>query len=307
VSDTAGERVVADFVANFVAGDGTHREPVSGRVLMSDRRLVLVTGAWRTVIPLSSVVDVSTSAVPENVKALFDDALLVRYRQTPDAAPSVVVVGADLSTVDRFARLLYRSLVGGGSVSVRHPATVGGVAATTDWATGTLTCTPDRVTVTLDGGDSVTVELPDVVGVGVVTRRVDDGRERVLAVDHHVGGTVVTTELHCRAERHATLLSRLFRTAIRGPRGEAYREAPTVDDRRLLLAVHALGGDATPASLAAALGETEEAVETLLAEGAERRLLDADAAVATPTDAGLVLLFEGESDDERFTLADVDV
>jgi hypothetical protein len=163
------------------------------------------------------------------------------------------------------------------------------------------------VTVTLDAGDSVAVELPDVVGLAVVTRRVDDGRERVLAVDHRVGGTVVTTELHCRAERHATLLSRLFRTAIRGPRGEAYREDPTVDDRRLLLAMHALGADATPASLAAALGETEETVETLVAEGAERRLLDADAAVSTPTDAGLVLLFEGESDDERFTLADVDV
>lgn len=307
MSDTAEERIVADFVANFVAGDGTHREPVSGRVLMSDRRLVLVTGAWRTVIPLSGVVDVSTSAVPENVKTLFDDALLLRYRRASDASPSVVVVGADLATIDRFARLLYRSLVGGGSVSVRHPATTGGVAAAKDWAAGTLTCTPDRVTVTLGGGGDLHVELPNVVGVGVVTRRVDDGRERVLAVNHRVRGTVVATELHCRVERHATLLSRLFRTAIRGPRGEAYREGPTVDDRRLLLSLHALGGDATPASLAAALGETEAAVEALLADARERRLVDGDTEGPGPTHAGLVLLFEGESTDERFVLDGVEV
>ncbi len=73
------ESVIADFVANFVAGGNASFEPVKGRVLMSQRRLILATSKAKTVIPITSIFDIAVGQVPPEVEEFFDYTVMVGY------------------------------------------------------------------------------------------------------------------------------------------------------------------------------------------------------------------------------------
>ena len=58
------ESVVADFVGTFNSEASVRQEPVKGRILLSERRLVLAADEGKVTIPLSSIFDVSVGTVP---------------------------------------------------------------------------------------------------------------------------------------------------------------------------------------------------------------------------------------------------
>jgi helix-turn-helix protein len=290
---TGDERVVADFVANFVAGDGSGFAPVRGRVLMSDRRVLLVAETWRTVVPIGGIVDVSLGSVPQRVRELFDDALLVRYQQRPDADPETLVVGADTKTIRRFARLLYRATLDDATVAVASRVRVGGVHRERDWQQGALTVTPDHVRVAVPDAPAFDLPLADVVHVDTELRTVGSKTRRVLVVDHRVGdeGSVARSRLYCPDRRQATILSRVLKGRAREATNEGVRAGATDADLRVLLAVHALAPDATPEALATVFETDPEATRDLLDTAREKRLLIPTEATPTLTPAGLALLY----------------
>jgi helix-turn-helix protein len=288
---SSDERVVADFVANFVAGDGSGFAPVRGRVLMSDRRVVLVAETWRTVVPIGGIVDVSLGAVPERVRELFDDALLVRYQRKPDADPETLVVGADTKTVRRFARLLYRATLDDATVAVAPRVRVGGVHHERDWQQGTLTVTPDHVRVAVPDAAPFDLRLEDVVHVDTELRTVGSKARRVLVVDHRTDGAVARSRLYCPDRRRATILSRVLKGRAREATNEGVRAGATDTDLRVLLAVHALGPDASRESLATVFETGPEETRDLLDATREKRLLVPTEATPTLTPAGMALLY----------------
>ncbi len=83
------ESVVADFTGRLYAPGVDDADPVRGRVLLSQRRLVLATADSRTTIPLSTVFDVVVGTVPGDLRSFFSDSVTLAYdREEPEKPPS---------------------------------------------------------------------------------------------------------------------------------------------------------------------------------------------------------------------------
>lgn len=120
------EDVVADITGRFILSNGGENagKPVEGRIIMTEKRIVLATGKRKETVPLSKVIDVNVGTVPQHVKRFFGDTATIGYR-TDDGTQSAVIESSD-EKVETFVAILFRTLLNGQKVAVKHPARVGG-------------------------------------------------------------------------------------------------------------------------------------------------------------------------------------
>ena len=209
------ETLVVDFVANFVAGgNDASYEQVKGRVLMSNRRLVLVTSSNRTVVPITSIFDVAVGQVPPEVEEFFDHTVMVGY--IADGHQRTTVVGGSREAIEKFSLLLYRATLNGSKTAVKHPAEIGGRVMDTPLRLAPLHLEADTVAFpdnhSLGDDDSpFAVDLASVVFFEVRERTIDDEKRLVLSVQHVVGGQTVTTEISIESRRKMNILGRYLR------------------------------------------------------------------------------------------------
>jgi helix-turn-helix protein len=210
----SGESIVVDFVANFVAGGSGTFEPLKGRVLMSERRLILATSNSKTVVPLRSVYDVAVGQVPPEVEQFFDHTVMVGY--VVDGTRRTTVVGGDRETVEKFSLILYRATLHGSTVHLKHPAKVGGRLNDEPLREVGLHLETDRVafpgTADLVPGDGVFgIGLGNVVFFEVLERTVQGEPRLVLSVQHNSQDRTVTTEISMNSRRKMNILGRYLR------------------------------------------------------------------------------------------------
>ncbi|SDX53296.1 CheF family chemotaxis protein [Halobellus clavatus] len=210
-----GESIIVDFIANFVAGGDAAFDPVKGRVLMSERRLVLATSETRTTVPIASIFDIAVGQVPPEVEEFFDYTVMVGYidgdyRRT-------TVIGGDRELIEKFSLLLFRATLNGSTALVTHPAKVGGrVMDTPTRKTGLHL---DYESVTFTGGNIKTeqeepfsIDLASVIFFEVMERSTDDGETLlVLSVQHVENGQTVTSEISMTSRRKMNILGRYLR------------------------------------------------------------------------------------------------
>lgn len=203
-----GETVIADFVAHVAdetIGDG---QSVKGRVLLSQRRLVLATDDHRTSIPLSRVFDVAVGHVPPDVRSFFNDSVTVAYRK--GGQRRAAVVEGDHGTIEKFTLVLFRALVDGTDVSVIHPARVGGRVQSE---------TPEPATVGLrerslalrTAETTVAVDLETVSSFRRTSRELDDTTRPTVEVRHLSGDAVVLTVVAFDTQRTLNIVGRYLR------------------------------------------------------------------------------------------------
>ena len=118
------ESKIADFVARFLPDSRKRAEPTKGRVVLSQKRLVLAGGEGKVTIPLGHVFDVVVGQIPSGLSAFFDDTVVIAYRRGSDR--TTAVLEADGETITRFRTVLFKALLQGTAVRVKHPAQVGG-------------------------------------------------------------------------------------------------------------------------------------------------------------------------------------
>ncbi len=199
------ERKLADSTGKFVrvVRDGrkvADLEWLSGRILLSNRRLVLASSEGKRTIPLSNISSLKNRRDADNAMA-------------PVSGYFSVQVGADVhlvapSDVDEFEAALYDALVDDEVVLVRHPAVEGGVVRDTEWERGQLSVGPATVGIGVASGQFVEVEVEDVGGVDVGERNVRGSTRRVLEVEHTVeDGTSVQTHVSGSSQHVAVLES----------------------------------------------------------------------------------------------------
>jgi helix-turn-helix protein len=199
------ERKLADSTGKFVqvVRDGrkvADIEWLSGRILLSNRRLVLASSEGKRTIPLSDISSLKNRRDADNAMA-------------PVSGYFSVQVGADVhlvapSDVDEFEAALYDALVDDEVVLVRHPAVEGGVVRDTEWERGQLSVGPATVGIGVASGQFVEVEVEDVGGVDVGERNVRGSTRRVLEVEHTVeDGTSVQTHVSGSSQHVAVLES----------------------------------------------------------------------------------------------------
>jgi len=204
-----GMSTLADFSGTFdteVADWDRHRD---GRILLGEHQLVLAASRDEKVtIPLSSVFDINFDSQP----GIFDPVpgTPVTIAFDADGGRSVAVVSAEEATARKFYTVLFKAVLNGSSVIVKHPARRGGRVTDMPFHSGRLRLSTGGVEFET-GGVSVRIEPAAVTAFDRETREVNGERRPVFVVRHMQNGTAVTTLAATDSARTLSLLGRYLR------------------------------------------------------------------------------------------------
>ena len=235
------EAVVADFIGRAVTPKTDSEEPVSGRVLLSRRRLVIATGDDRTTIPLTSVFDVAIGTVPSDLQTFFSDSVTVAYERG-DARATALVEG-EPDDIDRFVTLLFATLLADVTVTVRHPAAIGGRVVNGEDRPATISIAAGSIT--LAGRDrATTVDLSSVVDYDRTTWTIDGTRRPAIVFRHAPERQTVTSIVTVPKSRSMTILGRYLRREYVAVLEDLDDVCLSPEALEILVSIHAAGGAA---------------------------------------------------------------
>jgi helix-turn-helix protein len=258
------EQKLADTTGRFaqVVKNGrelTDADWIRGRMLLSNKRLVLASNDGKRTIPLQTITDVGgrydanqrIAEVSGYVSVTVDDDVLVVAPEEPD----------------RFELELYRGLLGSQTVLARHPAVEGGVVQDTDWETARLQLEADAVNIAVADGTFVPIELDDVGAVDMEDRTVEDETRPVIEVEHSEGGTSVETYIASSPRKSA-----LLRSLLEGAEEENTTEFELDETQKQVLM--ALYSGVSPFEIPDFTGLDVDDVEAMFEELIQRDILD---------------------------------
>ncbi|MFB6071194.1 MAG: CheF family chemotaxis protein [Halanaeroarchaeum sp.] len=283
------QSVVADFVTDVIPDTGRYDEPVRGRVLMNRERVVLVTADDRTTFAIDDVFDVAYGSAPRELREFFEDTVTVAYESTGTKRVALVE-GAD-ETVERFTTLLFKGVLNDSSVSVNHPARVGGRVTDGEFRTARLFVSDSRVS--FKSGEPFSIDVSTVSHFERVDRDLGGTSRSVLSVRHAEDHDVVTTEIAMQPERKMNVLGRFLRIEYSQLREDLAEISLSEDDVEVLVGLYS---GATAGSLAGMLGVDASRVTTMLATLADKGLLRDSADGWTLTSLGKLAVGEHVED-----------
>ncbi|WEL16867.1 MULTISPECIES: CheF family chemotaxis protein [unclassified Halorhabdus] len=276
------ESVIADFVASFNSERSARSEPVKGRVLLSQKRLVLAADESKTTIPLSSIFDVAVGHVPPDLGDFFDSTVTIAFEKSDSRF--VAVVEADDETIEKFSTVLFKALLNGTDSTVQHPAEIGGRVTDAEYVPAKLFLQPKGVQFKRQN-DSFTVTLAQVTKFERSTREIAGSERAVLAVRHMPDGEAITTVAAMPSARMLSLLGRYLRLEYSDLMGELKDIELSDPEIELLVAVYSTG-DMEGIPLANVLDREASEVTMLVTDLEEKQLL-------TTGDAGPALTSKG--------------
>ena len=240
------ESVVADFVGRVHAANLVSDEPATGRVLLSQRRLVLATDDGKETVPLSRVFDVVVGSVPGELRSFFNDSVTIAYER--DGARRSALVEGEPDDMDKFVRLLFKTLLRNVTVTVRHPAKVGG--RVTD-------ATDHRASVSVSPGEirfgncpePFTVDLSAVIDYERTDRTVGGKKRPALVFEHVVDDRTVTSITTVPNERALNILGRYIKIEYDEAMEELESFDPTEEQLEILVSIYSAGGEANIADV----------------------------------------------------------
>jgi helix-turn-helix protein len=200
-----GEEPIADSIGKFakVVIDGRKQQDIewiNGRLLLSNKRLVLATDDGKEMIPLSAI----KSIKGRQGVGLGDISGYVSVQAESDVTLVAPAEGED------FEFALYGAVLDQQVVLAKHPAVEGGVVQDVDWTKGRLTTEDRTVALALGDGRFVEIEIDDV-GLVEAHEQAVKGEERpIIEVEHAEAGTAVETHLS-GSRRHVSILGSLLR------------------------------------------------------------------------------------------------
>jgi len=203
-----GERPLADTKGRFIQVVTNGRkvndlEWLTGRILLSTKRLVLASNEGKRQLPLTEITTVKNRKNANQAMAAVSGYFSIQL------GSDVFLVAP--SEVDAFEDSLYTALLDGEAVLVKHPAVEGGVVQDTQWAKGRVNIDGDVVGLAVSSGQFVEIELEDVGGVDAREATVRSDERRVLKIEHtDDDGTSVQTHVSGTA-RHVAILESLVR------------------------------------------------------------------------------------------------
>jgi len=280
------ESVIADFVATFNSERSARTDPVKGRVLLSQKRLVLAADESKTTIPLSAIFDVAVGHVPPDLGDFFDSTVTVAFEKGDDRF--VAVVEADDETIEKFSTVLFKALLNGTDSTVQHPAEIGGRVTDAEYVPAKLFLEPQGVRFKRQG-DSFTVTLAQVTKFERSRREIAGSDRAVLAVRHMPDGQAITTVAAIPSARKLSLLGRYLRLEYSDLMGELKDTDLSDPEIELLVAVYSTG-DMDGIPLANVLDREASEVTMLVTDLAEKDLLTTGDAGPTLTPKGRVVV-----------------
>ncbi|WP_135663859.1 CheF family chemotaxis protein [Halorhabdus rudnickae] len=276
------ESVIADFVAKFNSEKTARAEPTTGRVLLSQKRLVLAADESKTTIPLSNVFDVAVGHVPPGLGDFFDSTVTIAFEKGDRRL--VAVIESDDAKIEKFSTVLFKALLNGTDTTVKHPAELGGRVTDAEYTPAKLALEPKGVRFNRSS-DSFTISLSAVTEFSRDTREIAGSSRATIVVRHMPDGQAMTTVAALPSSRKLSLLGRYLRLEYSDLMGELKDIELTNAEKELLIAVYS-AGDMGGVSLANVVDRDASEVTMLVND------LEADDLVTT-TDDGPVLTSKG--------------
>ncbi len=201
-----GEHALVDTKGKFVqvVSDGRKRNDIEwlpGRILLSNKRLVLATNDGKRTIPLSKVSSVTASQMNQPL-AQVDSYIKVQ------AGRNVTLISA--KKAEEFQKKLYSTLLDQTVVLVNHPAVKGGVVQDGGWEKGRLKLDGDCINLAIASGTFVELDIDDVGTVESKEKTIRGDERPLLEVEHTIEGTSVETHIS-GTPRHVSLIEGLVR------------------------------------------------------------------------------------------------
>lgn len=278
------ESVIADFVGNFNAEVMGTTEPVKGRVLLSQKRLVLAANeSDKFTIPLTSVFDIAVGHVPPDLGDFFDSTVTIAFEQGQERF--VAVVEAEDDKISKFSTVLFKAILNGTETTIKERARVGGRVMNEEFSTAKLYI-EDGVVEFRSPSGSFTVDLATVTDFQRTTREIAGSDRPTLTFRHMMDGTAVTTMAAMASPRKMSILGRYLRLEY-SDLMEDLRDIELSDDKTEILVAIYSTGDMQGMPLADIVGTDSSQVTMLLQE------LEADGLIQDSSD-GPTLTPKGE-------------
>lgn len=232
------ESVIADFVGSFNSEATAGSEPIKGRILLSEKRLVLAADGGKVTIPLSSIFDVSVGQVPEDMGDFFNSTVTVAFDRNDQKM--VAAIEGDDDKIEKFTTVLFKAILNGTDVTVKHPARMGGRVTGNDFVPSKLFLKPRTVRFKRKG-DTVDISLTSVSDFDQLTREIRGSERPVLAVKHMADGQSMTTFAATATSRTMNILRRYLRLEYSELKAELDDVELTDEQVETLVAIYSTG------------------------------------------------------------------
>jgi helix-turn-helix protein len=231
------ESVIADFVGKFNSEVTSQTEPVRGRILLSQKRLVLAASARddKLTVPLSNVFDIAVGHVPPDLGDFFNSTVTVAFERNDRR--HVAAIEADDEKIEKFSTVLFKAILNGTDMTIKHPARVGGRLTDSEFEGAKLFLKPRAVRFKRKG-DPFTIRLATVTDFERVTREIAGSERPALAVRHQSGGQAVTSLAATASPRKMNILGRYLRLEYSDIMEEIGDISLNDDEKRILVAIY---------------------------------------------------------------------
>lgn len=280
--------VLAEFVAHFTVETKDWDGPQKGRVLLSETRLTLVAdGAETASIVLGSIFDVTLDTTPTFVDPIPGTPVTIGFHQGGNRGTAVI--STDETTSKKFRVVLFKLLLNGTYVTLKHPAKVGGRVLDTDFKAGLLSLESGTVRFDTDEGP-VTISVDAVVDFDRETRTVEDEQRPVLVVSHVDTGETFTTLVATESARKLSLLGRYIQRDYLKVIESLQKLNLSEQETEALTTLYSVGD--SPVSLPAVLGIDAKTARHLLHALHRRGLIESGDHGAILTARGRIVVTE---------------
>jgi len=232
------ESVIADFVATFNSEASARAQPVKGRILLSEKRLVLAGDDGKVTIPLTSIFDIAVGHVPDGLGDFFSSTVTVAFERSGNRM--VAAIEAEDDKIGKFTTVLFKAILNGTDVTVKHPARVGGRVTGESFKPAKLFLEPERVRFR-QADDDVNIDLSTVSDFNRLTRDINGTEQAVLAVRHLNNGQAALSLAAMDSPRKMSILGRYLRLEYSDLMADLEDVTLSGEQIELLVAVYSTG------------------------------------------------------------------
>jgi helix-turn-helix protein len=202
-----GEYKLSDTHGRFLRAERNGRELqdaawTSGRILLSNRRLILAGSGGKRTFPLSAIEGIEGRYDVNQDVASVSNYLALRV-------PNGVVL-VEPKEYEEFEQDFYGAVLNEGTFLARHPAVEGGVVQHTEWERSRLKVEEEAVSMATVSGTFVEIRLDDIGDITTGRRTIIDDDRIVIEVEHSDEDTSVQTYIS-GSDRQMSFLESLLR------------------------------------------------------------------------------------------------
>ncbi|WP_232701715.1 chemotaxis protein CheF1 [Halobacterium wangiae] len=227
------EYKIADGAGKFLQAvkDGRRMKDAAwtnGRILLSNKRIVLAGNDGKRNLPLSEVASLSGRYDVNQTVAQVSDYVSIQMN-----SESVLLLSMGENT-EEFEGKLYGALLDQTEMLVKHPAVKGGVVQDESFERARIKVDEDQLSVAMSNGSFVSVDLDDVGSAEAASLDVDGEKSPVLKVEHTVDEASVQTYFSSDSHTCSILESLLSKEARKSQGSVELSET----EKRVLMALY---------------------------------------------------------------------